>query len=39
MKLNRATLSRLVPAGPVAGVLALSYLAHAPTLASNKDVG
>ena len=39
MKLNRATLSRLVPAVAVAGVLALSYIAQAPTLASNNDVG
>ena len=39
MKLNRATLSRLVPAVAVAGVLALSYIAQAPTLASNNNVG
>jgi hypothetical protein len=36
---NRVTLGRLLPAGAVAAVLAVSYLAQAPTLASNNDDG
>jgi hypothetical protein len=39
MKVNSATLRRLVPAAAVAGVLAISYMAQAPSLASNNDVG
>jgi hypothetical protein len=39
MKVNSATLRRLVPAAAVAGVFALSYMAQAPSLASNHDVG
>ena len=39
MSLNRPTLSRLVPTVAVAGVLAPSYIAQAPTHASNNNVG
>src|SRR5438445_8961276 len=39
MKVNSATLRRLVPAAAVAGVLAISYMAQPPSLASNSDVG
>jgi hypothetical protein len=39
MKLDSTTLRRLIPVGAVAGVLALSYTAQAPSLASNNDVG
>jgi hypothetical protein len=36
---SRATLGRLIPAGAVAAVLAVSYFAQTPTLASNNEVG
>ena len=39
MKLDSATVRRLIPAGAVIGVLAVSYVAQAPSLASNNDVG
>ena len=37
--LSRTTLIRLIPAGVVAGVLALSYSVQPPALASSGDVG
>ena len=37
--ISGATFRRLIPAGAVAAVLAFSYMAQAPTLASNNDVG
>jgi len=36
---SRATLGRLIPAGAVAAVLAVSYFAQTPTLAANNQVG